>query len=82
MKRIGEGICIDITTDKLIISKSLSIWSNVILLLGCVVSIIYWKNIYLIIAIFTITILGNLHRKYVQIDFKDKILNQYSKVLF
>jgi hypothetical protein len=82
MKRIGEGIYIEITNEKVVISKSFSLWSNTILLIGCAVSIIYWKNIYLIFAIFTFTILGNLHRKYTQIDFKSKVLNQYSKVLF
>lgn len=81
MKKIGEGIYIDVSPEKIIISKSISMWNNIILLIGCIVSLIYWRNIYLITGIILLTILSNFYRKHIHIDFKNKTLHQYSNIL-
>ncbi len=82
MKKIGEGIYINVSPEKITITKSLSLWSKIILLIGFVVSIMYWRNDFLTGGMIFLNILGSLHREHIEIDIKNKILNQYSKLLF
>ena len=77
MKKIGEGIYINVSPEKITITKSVSLWIIIILLIGFVVSIVYWRNPYLTGSIIFIIILGSLYKKNIDIDFKNKILNQY-----